>query len=78
METITLTPEGSVTLPESVRQQLGLQGEARLNVEVRGGEIVLSRFPDWRQFRGMYKGSGLFDSFMAMKKEEIGREDSGS
>lgn len=65
-------------LPESVRQQLGLEGEARLAAEVRGSEIVLSRPPDWRQYRGIGKGHGLLRSFLAGKDEEIDLEDSRS
>lgn len=53
MRTTKVTAKGQVTLPKEVRQKLGLQVGTRLEVRLRGNEVVLKPVPqeaDTEQF----------------------------
>jgi hypothetical protein len=50
-------------------------GSARLNLEIRGREIVLSPEPAWKKLRGAGAGHDLVEAFAAFKKRERERED---
>ncbi len=52
----TLTSKGQVTLPISVRRQLGLEKGTSLRVEIRDGEIVLIPQRGFENLRGLLRG----------------------
>lgn len=56
MTTITVSTQGRITLPAEVRRRLGLAPQARLELEVRGEEILL------RPARGETELPGLLSS----------------
>jgi AbrB family looped-hinge helix DNA binding protein len=76
MEQITVSSKGQIAIPKAVRDALNLSAGAKLKLEVRGQEIVLSRQPSWRKLRGAAAGSDLMNAFAAHKKQEREREDS--
>jgi AbrB family looped-hinge helix DNA binding protein len=52
MEQITVSSEGQIAIPKTVRDALDLKCGAKLNIEVRGHEIVLSKASAWRSLEG--------------------------
>lgn len=78
MDTITVSSKGQIAIPKTVRDALNLSEGAKLTLEVRGQEIVLSKEPAWKKLRGAAAGSGLMEAFAAAKKREREREDSRS
>jgi len=74
MEQVTVSSKGWIAIPPSVRDALNLSEGARLNLDVRGQEIVLSKEPAWRKLRG----PGLMSAFATFRKQEREREDSHS
>lgn len=78
MEQITVSSEGQIAIPKTVRDALNLSEGTKLNLEVRGQEIVLSKEPAWKKLRGAGKGRNLMDAFAAFKKQEREREDARS
>jgi AbrB family looped-hinge helix DNA binding protein len=62
METITISSKGQVVIPKQVREQLGLEEGTKLNLEVRGQEVVLSKTADWRDMQGMVTGTDLIQA----------------
>jgi len=55
---------------------MNLSAGAKLTVEVRGHEIVLSKEPAWKKLHGAASGGDLLAAFAAHKKQERKREDS--
>jgi looped-hinge helix DNA binding domain, AbrB family len=78
MEQITVSSKGQVAIPKAVRDALNLSAGAKLTLEVRGQEIVLSKQPSWKKLRGAAAASGLMTAFAAHRKQEREREDSRS
>jgi len=76
MEQVTVSSKGQIAIPKAVRQALNLCEGAKLTVEVRGQEIVLSKEPAWRKLQGAGAGRDLMSAFAAFKKQEREREDS--
>jgi AbrB family looped-hinge helix DNA binding protein len=78
MEQVTVSSKGQIVIPKAVRAELNLSEGAKLTVEVRGHEIVLSKEPAWRKLKGAASGGDLMRDFAAFRKREREREDSGS
>ena len=78
MEQITVSSKGQVAIPKAVRDALNLSAGAKLTLEVRGQEIVLSKQPSWKKLRGAAEGRDLMGAFAAHRKQERDREDSRS
>ena len=74
MEEITVSSKGQIAIPKQVREALNLTEGARLSLEVRGQEIILSKGGAWRRLQGA--GGDLMKAFAAFKEEEREREDS--
>ena len=55
---------------------MNLSAGAKLTVEVRGHEIVLSKEPAWKKLHGAAGGSDLLAAFAIHKKQEREHEDS--
>jgi AbrB family looped-hinge helix DNA binding protein len=52
MEEVTVSPKGQIAIPKAVRDLMNLTEGAKLMIEVRGQEIVLSREPAWKKLHG--------------------------
>jgi len=52
MEQITVSSKGQIAIPKAVRDALNLSEGAKLTLEVRGQEIVLSKEPAWKKLQG--------------------------
>lgn len=78
MERVTLSSKGQIAIPKSIRDVLNLVEGAKLTVELRGQEIVLSKEPAWRKLQGAGAGCDLMGTFAVFRKHEREREDSRS
>ncbi|HLI86715.1 MAG TPA: AbrB/MazE/SpoVT family DNA-binding domain-containing protein [Bryobacteraceae bacterium] len=76
MERVTLSSKGQIAIPKAVRDQLNLSEGAKLTLEVRGQEIVLSKEPAWKKLRGAAAGKDVMKQFAAFRKRERKLEDS--
>lgn len=54
MTTIVVSEKGQVTLPIGVRRELGLQPHSRVEVEVRGEEVILRRVKTVDELYGVF------------------------
>jgi antitoxin PrlF len=78
MEKVTVSSKGQIAIPKTIRDALNLSEGAKLTVEVRGQEIVLSKEPAWKKLRAVGADRDLMNAFAAFKKQEREREDSRS
>jgi AbrB family looped-hinge helix DNA binding protein len=78
MELVTVSSKGQIAIPKKVRDALNLSEGTKLNVEVRGHKIVLSKEPAWKRLAGAGAGLGLLEFYEAEKKRERERENSRS
>jgi antitoxin PrlF len=78
MELVTVSSKGQIAIPKSIRDALNLSEGAKLNIEVRGHKIVLSKEPAWKRLAGAGAGVGLLEAYAADKKKERERENSRS
>ena len=78
MEKVTVSSKGQIAIPKAIRDALNLCEGAKLTVEVRGQEIVLSKELAWKKLRGAGADRDLMSAFAAFKKQEREREDSRS
>jgi AbrB family looped-hinge helix DNA binding protein len=76
MEQVTVSSKGQISIPRAVRDLLNLSAGAKLTMEVRGHEIVLSKEPAWKKLHGAAAGTGLLTAFALHRKQEREREDS--
>jgi AbrB family looped-hinge helix DNA binding protein len=74
METVTVSAKGQIAIPKAIREQLGIDEGTRLNLDVNGTTIVLSKSQDWRQLEGAAAGSDLLRRYEQDKAEERARE----
>ena len=56
MSTVTITPDGSIEIPQSVRDRFNLQPGQRLHVFEYGGRIQLIPERDISELKGFVKG----------------------
>jgi AbrB family looped-hinge helix DNA binding protein len=78
MDRVTVSSKGQIALPKTIRDVLNIVEGAKLTVELRGQEIVLSKEPAWRKLQGAGGGRDLMRTFAGFKKQEREREDSRS
>jgi AbrB family looped-hinge helix DNA binding protein len=77
MEKVTVSSKGQIAIPKAVREALNLSEGTKLNLEVRGHDIVLSKEPVWMQLEGCAAGEpDLVELFAKHRREEREREDS--
>ena len=76
MEQVIVFSNGRIAIPKAVREQMHLSEGAKLTLEVRGQEIVLSREPAWKKLHGAAAGTDLVAAFAMHKKREREHEDS--
>ncbi len=71
MELVTVSSKGQIAIPKSVlRRASNLSEGTKLNIEVRGQKIVLSKEPAWKKLEGAGAGLGLIEFYAAEKKRE--------
>ena len=70
MDQVTVSSKGEIAIPKAVRDALNLSEGAKLTLEVRGRELVLSPEPAWKKLQGAGAGSDLIGAFAAFKKQE--------
>jgi len=77
MEQVTVSSKGQIAIPKAVRDALNLSAGTKLNLDVRGHDIVLSKEPAWMQLEGCAAGGpDLVELFARHRREEREREDS--
>ena len=76
MEQVTVSSKGQIAIPKAVGDLMDLSAGAKLMIEVRGQEIVLSKEPAWKKLHGAAAGSDLVTAFALHKKREREHEDS--
>jgi AbrB family looped-hinge helix DNA binding protein len=74
MEQVTISSKGQIAILKPVREALNLTEGSKLNLEIRGQEIILSKGAGWKQLQGA--GGDLMMKFAAFKAKEREREDS--
>lgn len=75
MEKVTVSSKGQIAIPKAIRDALNLSEGAKLTVQVKGQQIVLSKEPAWRKLQGAGAGRDLMRAFAAFRKSERLRED---
>jgi AbrB family looped-hinge helix DNA binding protein len=75
METITVSAKGQIAIPKAIREQLGLEEGTRLDLQVDGTTLTLTKSQDWRRLYGAAAGTDLLDRYEKDKQEERQRED---
>jgi AbrB family looped-hinge helix DNA binding protein len=76
METVTVSSKGQIAIPKHVRDELNVHAGMKLNIEVKGQRIVLSKEPAWKKLGGMCKGLGSMEDFAEFRRKERELEDS--
>src|ERR1022692_2981319 len=76
MEQVTVSSKGQIAIPKAVGALMDLSAGAKLMIEVREQEIVLSKEPAWKKLHGAAAGSDLVTAFALHKKREREHEDS--
>jgi AbrB family looped-hinge helix DNA binding protein len=76
MEQVTVSSKGQIAIPSEVRERLNLSEGAKLTLEIRGQEIVLSKEPAWKKLHGAAAGSDPLNAFAVHRKQEREHEDS--
>lgn len=51
---LTISKKGQITLPAEVRRRLGLEPRSRVELEVRGDEVVLRRLGTVAELHGIF------------------------
>ena len=74
MEKVTVSSKGQIAIPKQVREALNLAEGSKLNLEVRGHEIVLSKGEAWKELEGAARDRDI--DLAAYKKAERELEDS--
>ena len=74
METVTVSSKGQIAIPKEVRDQLGITEGTRLDIQVDGAKLILSKSQDWRDLYGMLAGTDLLNNYERAKAEERERE----
>jgi len=78
MEHVTVSSKGQIAIPKKIRDALNLAEGTKLNLEVRGREIVLTKEAAWRRLEGAAAGHDLTKALEEFRKREREREDSRS
>ena len=76
MPEVTVSSKGQIVLPRNLRDALGLNEGARVNVTLEDDHIIIRRVEshakqDWRRWRGCLKGTKALQEHIAEHAEEI-------
>lgn len=55
MPTAKISNKGQVTLPAAIRRRLGLKADSRVDIELRGSEIVIRPLRSLSDLRGVFR-----------------------
>jgi AbrB family looped-hinge helix DNA binding protein len=61
LKTATVEHDGLVTLPESIRNEVGLSPGSPIEFEIRGNEIFIKALQPMSAYMGILKGNDLGD-----------------
>lgn len=80
MEVVRLSSKGQLVLPKNVRERLALKQGLELNVELRGGKIILEPIrqetrTDWRRWRGSLRGKRVLEEHLEEHRQEVVHDD---
>jgi len=77
MEQVAISSKGQIAIPKHIREALNLRPGVRLNLEVRGHDIILSKGSAWKKLEGAAcaRDGHLMEAFERFRKEERERED---
>jgi antitoxin PrlF len=78
MQQVSVSSKGQIAIPKAIRDALNLSEGTKLNLEVRGQEIVLSKEPAWKKLQGAAAGSDLISGLAEERKWEREHDDSRS
>lgn len=76
----TISSQGQVAIPKSVRDRLNLKAGTKLSIDVQGEALVMRRLvsglPDWRTMEGMARGGeSLTKALMEERAAEKAHDD---
>ncbi len=71
MRTVTVSEKGQITIPAAVRRKIGISSGDELAVEVRDGEVVLSRVRTISEVAGIFReyAEGRTADWETMRRE---------
>jgi len=55
MPAARISGKGQVTLPAAIRRRLGLKADSRVDIELRGSEIVIRPMRSLSELRGVFR-----------------------
>ena len=61
LQVTTVTQKGQVTVPNFIRQKLGLEPGSKVLFQIEGKKITLSPLPSFFNFKGSIKSNKVFD-----------------
>jgi len=75
MPEVTVSSKGQIVLPRKIREALGINEGERLRITLVDGRIIIvpTRSPsknEWRNWRGMLKGTRALQQHVAEHAEE--------
>jgi len=79
MPIVTLSAKGQIVLPRDIRDALGLMEGDRVEVTLKGNQLILSPLSafsqkNWRDWRGCLAGTQALREHLAEHADEVRRE----
>ena len=80
MTKATISAKGQISISKTIQDRLNLKPGTQVALNVQGEQVVMkrmvSRFPDWRSMRGMFRGeANLHDELAQERAAELARDD---
>jgi AbrB family looped-hinge helix DNA binding protein len=80
MTIATISSDGQISIPKSIRDRLDLQPGTQVALDLQGDQVVLKRLasgsPNWRNMRGMIRtGPSLTQALEEEHRAELTRDD---
>ena len=80
MTKATISVNGQIAIPKTIRERLNLKPGTRVALEVQGDRMIIKRLdsasPDWPTMRGMFRSAGnLHDDLARERAAELARDD---
>ncbi len=79
MPIVTVSQEGYIVLPTTLRYALGLQPGAQLDITLEANRLILTPVPSappqpWQSWRGRLAGTQALQQHLAEHADEVRRE----
>ena len=77
MSFATISSKGQITLPSNIRNKLDIKPKDKVEIVIRGDEIILKSVPSFRKLRGSIpgkKGSARKAMEQAVSKHVVGKD----